>query len=232
MKSLRIAALSMVAVLATTAASHAESARTLRNTPMYNGPGAEYQMIGTLRGDLGVSVSTCSNDYCKVRFRFDEGWVSQGDLSFAAEPAPQPPQPQPPQPQPQPPQPPQPQPPQPQPQPWPSPFPFPEPQPVPPPQPWPEPQPAPPPPVYDEASGACFYSERNFGGTRLCLEEGDSYQRLNRWNDRIRSVEVFGGARVDLCSDSNFYGACITLRDSASRLPQGIDRDATSIEVY
>lgn len=93
----------------------------------------------------------------------------------------------------------------------------------------PRPQPL---PVYEEAE-ACFYTERNFRGASFCLAEGDEFPRLPRdWDDRIRSVEVFGGATVDLCSDTNFYGSCVTVDGNVSRLPSGIDRRVSSIEVY
>lgn len=100
------------------------------------------------------------------------------------------------------------------------------------PWPWPPQPPQPqPPPVFEEA-GACFYSERNFRGTSFCVEEGDGYSRLRNWDNRIRSVEVFGGARVDLCTDANYRGSCVTLRRDASRLPAEIDRKTSSIDVY
>lgn len=244
MKSLRIAALSIAAFLAMGVSAFADSQRITQSTYLYDGPGSNYAVIGTLPADARVEVAGCQNGYCKVSRSWTEGWVLEERLSAGApapqpvpqpQPQPQPPQPQPPQPQPQPPQPPQPQfpfpQPQPEPQPWPDEQPWPEPQPPFPDYPQPVPQPVPPPPVYDEA-GACFYSERNFGGAVLCLDEGDSYNRLNRWNNRIRSVEIFGGARVDLCTDANFYGSCVTLRQSASRLPFQLDRDVTSLQVY
>jgi hypothetical protein len=117
-----------------------------------------------------------------------------------------------------------------------SPAPPPQPQPQPPVNPswpWPQPQPQPlPPPVYDDEAGACFYSERNFRGSSFCVDEGDSYSRLRNWDNKIRSVEVFGGVRVDLCTDSNYRGSCVTLRRDASRLPAELDRKASSIDVY
>lgn len=95
----------------------------------------------------------------------------------------------------------------------------------------PPPRPVTPPPVYRD-SGACFYSERNFRGDSFCLDRGDSYDRLPRNLGRIRSVEVFGRARVELCSDSGFYGTCATLRSDASRMPPALDRRVSSVEVY
>lgn len=103
-----------------------------------------------------------------------------------------------------------------------------------PPRPQPQPpRPAPtPPPAYEDA-GACFYSQRSFRGESFCLDAGDEYMRLPRgWNERIRSVEVFGGAEVDLCSESDLFGRCVTLRSDTARLPGGLDRRVRSLEVY
>jgi len=95
----------------------------------------------------------------------------------------------------------------------------------------PRPQPVPP-PDYEDA-GACFYSQRNFNGDSFCADVGDEFPRLPRgWDQRVRSVEIFGGAEVDLCSDSGLYGRCVTLRSDASRLPNGLDRRVRSLEVY
>lgn len=82
-------------------------------------------------------------------------------------------------------------------------------------------------------SGACFFTERNFRGSSFCVERGEEYTRMPRgWNDVIRSVQVFGRARVELCSDNGFYGNCVTVRSDQSRLPSGIDRRVSSIDVY
>lgn len=95
----------------------------------------------------------------------------------------------------------------------------------------PRPQPVPP-PTYEDA-GACFYSQRNFRGDSFCADAGEEYLRLPRgWTETIRSVEVFGGAKADLCTDGNLYGRCVTLRSDATRLPGGMDRRVRSLEVY
>lgn len=193
------------------ASAFAAPAQITYDTTLMSGPDKSAAAVGRLGAGARVDLGACSGYWCQVTVGGTSGWVpsdavSQIDVS---------PQPQPlPQPQPQP-----------QPQPWPLPHPQPWPQPHP--QPWPQPQP----PVYEDA-GACFYSERNFGGSSFCLEEGDSYNRLQNWNDRIRSVEVFGGAHVDLCTDRNLYGSCLTLTSDARRLPSQLDRKASSLEVY
>ena len=98
------------------------------------------------------------------------------------------------------------------------------------PGPFPPQRPRPPRP---QQSQACFYSSTNFRGDSFCVGRGESYDYLpGDWDDRIRSVEVFGRARVDLCRDEDLEGACVTLRDSQSRLPRQLDRRASSLEVY
>ena len=98
------------------------------------------------------------------------------------------------------------------------------------PDPWVRPAP---PPFVEEDAAACFYSSPNFRGDSFCVDEGESLNRLGRdWDRRIRSVEIFGDAQVDLCSDRNLYGSCVTLRANASRLPGNIDGRAASLEAY
>lgn len=218
MKSFRLGLITLVAALiAGTVGAFAASAQVTSNTQLFSGPDAT-QVIGQMSAGEVVQVYDCSGGYCQVQgMRGQAGWISSGAFVVLDQPQPAP------QPVPLP---------QPIPQPQPVPLPHPQPWPQPHPQPWPQPQPPKPqPPVYDEA-GACFYSERDFGGYSFCLDEGDSYNRLRNWNDRIRSVEVFGGARVDLCSGENLYGSCITLRSDASRLPSQLDRRASSVDVY
>jgi hypothetical protein len=57
------------------------------------------------------------------------------------------------------------------------------------------------------SGGACFYKERNFGGSFFCLRRGDRRASLGGYGDKISSIRVFGGARVDLFNNSNFGGA-------------------------
>jgi hypothetical protein len=194
------------------------------STSVFSSPAKDGSVIGSVSAGEAVDVGSCAQYWCQIASAGVTGWVPNDAIALSGQPQPQPqPVPQP-QPQPQP---------QPVPQPWP---PQPQPQPFPPrppqPQPWPQPQPPrPQPPVYEDA-GACFYSERNFGGSSFCLDEGESLNSFRTWDNRIRSVEIFGGARVDLCTDRNMFGNCVTLRSDTSRLPSGIDRRASSVEVY
>lgn len=216
MKPVVIAIATALGLLAGTSSAQAEPALAMSTVELYNGPGAQFGTTGVFMSKGQMIDANCDGSgWCQVTVQSGygavTGWIDQGSVRLGGVPQPQP------QPVPRP---------QPQPQPWPQPEPWPLPQPQP-----PRPQPVPP-PVYEEA-GACFYSERNFRGSSFCLDEGDEYSRLPRgWNDKIRSVEVFGGARVDLCTDTNFYGSCVTLRSNTSRLPAGVDRRVSSLEVY
>jgi len=206
----------LLSLIAGVSAAHAAPAYATSGTNVYQGPGDHHPVVGQLTKGQAVDANCSPRGWCQVAAANVSGWVSASVIAFSATPQP-----------PQPPQPP------PAPSPWPQPVPLPQPEPWPP-RPWPQPpRPQPvPPPVYEEAE-VCFYSERNFRGSSFCLERGEEILRLPRnWNDRIRSVEVFGRARVDLCTDSNLFGTCVTLRSDASRLPSGIDRRVSSLEVY
>ncbi|MET3898342.1 hypothetical protein ABIB57_002291 [Devosia sp. UYZn731] len=97
----------------------------------------------------------------------------------------------------------------------------------------PQQQPRPPRPQPSQRAQACFYSSTNFRGDSFCVDIGQSYAYLpDDWDNEIRSVEIFGRARVDLCRDEDMEGACATLRSSQSRLPSQIDRRVSSLEVY
>jgi hypothetical protein len=219
MKSIVLALTTVATLLAGMGSAFAAPAYVVANADVYNGPGSQYGSTGQIitRG-MNIDAYCDGSGWCEMKAYNGRltGWVQQSAVGFNAQP----------QPQPQP---------VPNPQPWPQPQPQPQPWPQPQPQPWPQPQPPRPqpvpPPVYEEA-GACFYSERNFRGSSFCVDQGEEYTRLRAWNDRIRSVEVFGGARVDMCTDPNLFGSCVTLRSDTSRLPSGIDRRASSFEVY
>ncbi|HWA19071.1 MAG TPA: SH3 domain-containing protein [Devosia sp.] len=70
----------------------------------------------------------------------------------------------------------------------------------------------------NDFSQACFYSGSNYTGSRLCVDEGDSYRRLTgNWNDRISSIRNPDGLRVTVCQGP-FYQDCRTYTTSARTL--------------
>jgi len=71
-----------------------------------------------------------------------------------------------------------------------------------------------------ESGGACFYTERGFGGSYFCMRRGEQRDALAGYGDQISSIRVFGGARVLAFDDRNFSGARATLRQDAPDLQQ------------
>lgn len=199
--------------LALTSVAFAAPGIVQRGAPVYSGPGNGV-VVGQIERGTPVDVGACQANYCQVNSGSVSGWVEQY-LVTGTSPAPQAVQ---------------------------SgqqpdnipgfnfdfnfgngngngnPGPFP---------------PRPPRPPVERQSGACFYASTNFRGPSFCVDRGDGYDYLpGNWDNAIRSVEVFGRARVDLCRDEDLDGACVTLRSSQSRLPSQLDRRASSLDVY
>lgn len=56
-------------------------------------------------------------------------------------------------------------------------------------------------------AGACFYTDRGYGGHRFCVRAGDRLPKLpGDFGDNISSIQVFGGARVRVFDDQRFRG--------------------------
>jgi hypothetical protein len=56
-------------------------------------------------------------------------------------------------------------------------------------------------------SGACFYTDINFRGQSFCMNAGqDASTMPSGFNDRIRSIRVFGRTQVTFFNDSLFRG--------------------------
>jgi hypothetical protein len=67
----------------------------------------------------------------------------------------------------------------------------------------------------------CVFDETNFRGRSQCWEAGEEESNLNRtngWNDRIRSVRVFGRTSAEVFREANFRGQ-----------PLRIDRDIADL---
>lgn len=57
-------------------------------------------------------------------------------------------------------------------------------------------------------SGACFFTDYNYRGESFCVEAGQNANSIpSSFNDRIRSIRVYGGTQVQYFNDSNFNGA-------------------------
>jgi hypothetical protein len=84
----------------------------------------------------------------------------------------------------------------------------------------------------DEDPQVCFYKSKNFKGSSLCAEPGDSDDSLSgSWDDNISSIEVLGGAEVLVCRDEDLEGACANITSSKKSLPGSLDNRISSYEV-
>ena len=66
--------------------------------------------------------------------------------------------------------------------------------------------------------GACFFADRNFGGSYFCMRRGEVRDYLGPYSDQISSIRVFGGARAYIFEDRGFGGASLSLRSDAPSL--------------
>lgn len=84
----------------------------------------------------------------------------------------------------------------------------------------------------DEDPEVCFYKSKNFQGSALCTEPGDSDDSLpGTWDNNISSIEVFGGAEVLVCRDEDLEGTCANITSSKKSLPASLDNKISSYEV-
>lgn len=66
--------------------------------------------------------------------------------------------------------------------------------------------------------GACFYRDYNFRGDSFCVSSGERMASVPPgFNDRIRSIRVFGNAAVRVFNDYNFRGVHTLLRGDLGR---------------
>jgi hypothetical protein len=63
--------------------------------------------------------------------------------------------------------------------------------------------------------GACFFTDYSYRGQSFCVSAGQSENTIpSGFNDRIRSIRVYGGVQVQYFNNSNFSGASgLTSRD-------------------
>jgi hypothetical protein len=57
-------------------------------------------------------------------------------------------------------------------------------------------------------NGACFFNDYSYRGESFCVIAGQNAASVpSNFNDRIRSIRVYGGTQVQYFNDSNFNGA-------------------------
>ncbi|MCF6344618.1 MAG: SH3 domain-containing protein [Devosiaceae bacterium] len=89
---------------------------------------------------------------------------------------------------------------------------------------------APTPPVNPKV---CFYKGGNFTGAKYCVTPGTSDNMLpSNWNNRISSIKVKGGARVQVCRNRNFNGGCANIGSSKQYLGARFNNAITSFQAY
>lgn len=85
-------------------------------------------------------------------------------------------------------------------------------------------------------NGACFYKDPNYRGSYFCAQAGESYENLPAgFNDRIRSVRIFGNAQVQAFNDNRFAGSDVTLSNDVPdlhALPMAVDPRANWTERF
>lgn len=68
-------------------------------------------------------------------------------------------------------------------------------------------------------AGACFYTDRNFGGNHFCVRSGDRLTSLpGNFGDNISSIQVFGRGAVRVYDDRNFRGRNFVFRGPVADL--------------
>lgn len=214
MKSVRLGLITTIAaLLAGAVGAAAAPASVSTNVNVRSGPSTQHPVVGSLFANNTVDVGQCSAGWCQITSAGISGWVSSDFVVIGRQAQAQL---------------------------------GPDDgfdlefnfggsgRPLPPPRDrGPFPPPPPPPAFDDEEAGACFYTRPDFRGEQFCVTEGETYDYLPlEWEDSFRSVEIYGGARVDVCRDEDLAGACATLRRDTARLPRELDRRISSLDVY
>ncbi|MEX1180084.1 MAG: peptidase inhibitor family I36 protein [Cucumibacter sp.] len=78
----------------------------------------------------------------------------------------------------------------------------------------------------------CFYEEANFTGASMCKTAGYSDNFWNQpWRDNIRSVRVYGGASVLMCTMANYNGYCQTYVSDRALIHNPLRDNTDSVSV-
>lgn len=89
--------------------------------------------------------------------------------------------------------------------------------------------PPPPPPVAE----ACFYKNFNYSGASFCVPSGTNDPNLPpSWNDKISSFTLVNGAKVRICRNFNYGGACQVRTVSNPSLGAFMNNKISSYKVF
>lgn len=79
-------------------------------------------------------------------------------------------------------------------------------------------------------SGVCMYADANYTGERYCVGES-AFNLPGNWNDRVSSVTVDSGLKVEFFEHSNYTGASVAYTGDVNFVGAGFNDKATSIRV-
>lgn len=199
-------ALAAFALLTTAGAAFAEAGVAKSVVNVRSGPGSSYAKVDTLYAGEKLNVLACNTSWCKIEHDGPDGYVAKSYLAPVATPS--------------------------------------------------SPKadipfnlgltfgpggpaisfgigdaPLPPPPVV-EAAKACFFKGPNFTGPSFCTPAGTHESHLGwNWDDKISSIELHGGAQVQICRGDNFTMGCAVVHTSKPSLG-AYDDDTSSYQVW
>ena len=79
----------------------------------------------------------------------------------------------------------------------------------------------------------CVYDGPNYTGAHVCANAGISDSHINApWNNKISSLKVFGGAKIQLCQNYNFMGFCNTFSNNVPMLGIPLNNKASSYKTW
>ena len=82
-RSIRNTLLASGALLLSAGAAAAAPATVQSDLNVRSGPGAQYQVVGTLQGGETVDVAGCTGSWCQISFRGGTGYANQNYLAMA-----------------------------------------------------------------------------------------------------------------------------------------------------
>ena len=74
------------------------------------------------------------------------------------------------------------------------------------------------------SDGICFYTDANYKGESFCIDSNENMESVDRFNDRISSIRIFGNAEVTVFEDSNYNGSRRTITQDMPHLGDWNDK--------
>lgn len=89
-----------------------------------------------------------------------------------------------------------------------------------------------PPPPPPSSPRVCVYDLPSYAGTSICVDAGTSSANLTGfWNNRVTSLQVFGGASIRLCQNANYGGFCNVFNSDVPLLGGPLNNQASSYDI-